>query len=313
MFSSGASNFTQGVDTAFLFILGISAFFLVAITVVMVWFVLRYRRSRNPVASDIPGNNLLELIWTLIPTVLVLGMFWFGLKGYMPMRDIPEQGVKVRAVARMWSWTFEYENGKKGPKLIVPLNKPVILDLISEDVIHALYIPAFRVKEDVVPGRTNRMWFIPQKEGEYDLYCAEYCGMRHAFMLTTVKVLPQAEYDEWFAAGKDTTAVDLVSAGFEVLQVHGCGACHSTDGTKLVGSSFKDLYGSKVEVMEGSSAKSIVADDAYIRKSVTEPNAQVVKGFTPGLMPGYKDKISEQEIVNLIAYLKSISKYGGEK
>jgi len=310
---SGASNFTQGVDTAFLFILAVSAFFLVVITIVMVWFVIRYSRKRNPVSANIPGNNVLELAWTLIPTLLVLGMFWFGFKGYMPMRDIPDQGIKVRAVARMWSWTFEYENGKKSPKLILPINEPAVLDLISEDVIHSLYIPAFRVKEDVVPGRTNRMWFIPQQLGEYDLYCAEYCGLRHAFMLTTVNVVSREAYDEWFAAGLDTTALDLVSAGFEVMQVHGCGACHSSDGTKLVGSTFKDLYGSKVEVLVGNNVKTVVADEDYIRRSVNEPNVEVVKGFTPGLMPGYKDKISEAEIVNLIGYLKSISNNGPQK
>jgi cytochrome c oxidase subunit II len=307
---SGASNFTQGVDTAFLFILGISVFFLVSITVVMVWFIFRYSRKRNPVSSDIPGNNMLELVWTIIPTILVLGMFWFGFKGYMPMRDMPDDAIKVRAIARMWSWTFEYENGKKSPKLILPVNKPVVLDMVSEDVIHSLYIPAFRVKEDVVPGRTNRMWFIPQLHGEYDLYCAEYCGLRHAYMLTTVHVVDQEEYDEWFAAGLDTTALDRVSAGFQVLQVHGCGACHSSDGTKLVGSTFKDLYGSRVEVVIGKSTKTVVADDEYIRKSVYEPNVEVVKGYTPGLMPTYKGQVSDAEMASLIEYLKSISKYG---
>jgi cytochrome c oxidase subunit II len=306
---SGASNFTQGVDTAFLVILGISVFFLIALTAAMVYFLFRYSRKRNPVASDIPGNNMLELIWTIIPTILVLGMFWVGFKGYMPMRDIPDEALKVRAVARMWSWTFEYENGKKSPKLILPINQPVVLDMVSEDVIHSLYIPAFRVKEDVVPGRTNRMWFIPQLLGEYDLYCAEYCGLRHAFMLTTVHVVEQTEYAEWFAAGLDTTSLDLVSAGFQVMQVHGCGACHSSDGTKLVGSSFKDLYGSQVEVMIDKKSKSLLVDEDYIRRSVYEPNAEVVKGFTPGLMPAYKDQITETEMANLVAYMKSISKY----
>lgn len=306
---SGASNFTQGVDTAFLVILGISVFFLIAITVAMVYFLFRYSRKRNPVASDIPGNNLLELVWTIIPTILVLGMFWVGFKGYMPMRDMPDEALRVRAVARMWSWTFEYENGKKSPKLILPINQPVVLDMVSEDVIHSLYIPAFRVKEDVVPGRTNRMWFIPQLLGEYDLYCAEYCGLRHAFMLTTVHVVEQTEYAEWFAAGLDTTNLDLVSAGFQVMQVHGCGACHSSDGTKLVGSSFKDLYGSRVEVMIDKRSKSLTVDEDYIRRSVYEPNAELVKGFTPGLMPAYKDKVTETDMANLVAYMKSISKY----
>ncbi len=305
---SGASNFTQGVDTAFLFILGISVFFLLAITAVMIWFIFKYSRKRNPVSSDIPGNNLLELVWTIIPALLVLGMFWFGFKGYMPMRDIPEDATKVRAIARMWSWTFEYGNGKKSPKLILPIDQPVVIEMVSEDVIHSLYIPAFRVKEDVVPGRTNRMWFIPQLLGEYDLYCAEYCGLRHAYMLTTVHVISKEAYDEWYAAGLDTTSLDLVSAGFQVLQIHGCGACHSTDGTKLVGSSFRDLYGSRAEIADGKGFKKVLVDDEYIRKAVYDPNADIVKGYTPGLMPSYKDQVSDAEMANLIEYLKSISK-----
>lgn len=306
---SGASNFTQGVDTAFLFIIGISVFFLIAITVVMIWFIYRYSSKRHPVSADIPGNNLLELIWTIIPTILVLGMFWFGFKGYMPMRDIPDDALRVRTIARMWSWTFEYENGKRSPKLILPIDQPVVLDMISDDVIHSLYIPAFRVKEDVVPGRTNRMWFIPQLMGEYDLYCAEYCGLRHAYMLTTVHVVGQAEFDEWYAAGLDTTALDLVSAGFQILQIHGCGACHSSDGTKLVGSTFKDLYGSQVEIISGNATKSVLADEDYIRRAVYEPNAEIVKGYTPGLMPSYQGQVTETDMANLIEYLKSISKH----
>lgn len=305
---SGASNFVQGVDNAFLFIVGIAVFFLLSITAVMIWFMYKYRRENNPVSTHIPGNNTLELIWTIIPTLIVLAMFWFGFKGYMPMRDMPDGAMKVRVVGRMWSWTFEYENGKKSPKLILPINKPVVLDMVSEDVIHSFYIPAFRVKEDVVPGRTNKMWFIPQLLGEYDIYCAEYCGLRHAYMLTTVVVVEQDEYDEWVAAGLDTTALDLVSAGFQVLQVHGCGACHSSDGTKLVGSTFKDLYGSRVEIVDGKGTKKVLADDDYIRRAVYDPNAEIVKGYTPGLMPSYKGQVSDAEMANLLEYLKSISK-----
>jgi len=304
-----ASNFARDVDFAFYFIFGISLFFLVAITAVMIYFIVRYHKSRNPKSTHIPGSFLLEFIWTAIPTVLVLLMFYYGYKGFAPMRDVPDNAMKVTATARMWSWTFEYENGKKSPKLVVPHNKAVRLDVVSEDVVHALYVPAFRIKEDAVPGRTNKMWFIPEKLGIFDLYCAEYCGLRHAYMLTTVDVIPEVKFLEWYSQDIGDSPVDQIAAGFTVLQTQGCGACHSSDGTRLVAGTFKDLYGAKTKVMVGSKSKTITVDEDYIRRSIFEPNVEVVEGFTPGLMPAYKDKITESEINSLVKYLKSISKH----
>jgi cytochrome c oxidase subunit II len=304
---SGASNFVQGVDNAFLFIIAIATFFLVGITIVMVYFVFRYSRKRNPVAADIPGNNTLEVIWTVIPVVLVLAMFWIGFKGFMPMRDFPDGAKTVRVIARMWSWTFEYPNGKRSTELFVPINEPVILDMVSEDVLHSLYIPAFRVKEDVVPGRTNRMWFIPQLEGTYDLYCAEYCGQLHAQMITKVNVMEPDKFEEWYQSGVDPSAMSFEEAGYEAMQIHGCFACHSTDGSARIGSTFKDLYGSTVEVVSGGRTRKRKVDDEYIRQKTYDPNLEVRVGYTPGLMPSYRDQITNEEMANMILYLKSIS------
>lgn len=304
---SGASNFVEGVDLAFYVILGISIFFLVLITAVMIYFVFRYRKSKNPKAdTSITGSNKLELIWTIIPTILVLVMFYYGWAGFAPMRDVPDDAIPVKAIARMWSWTFEYENGKKSDKLIVPKDKPVLLNLVSVDVNHALYVPAFRIKEDVIPGRDNYMWFTATEMGSYDLLCAEYCGLRHAYMLTTVEVVDDQQWEEWQKTPEGESELDQVAEGFNVVKMNGCVACHSSDGTKLVGNSFKGIWGKERQVLVDGEEKNVVVDADYIRKSIYEPNAEVVAGFSEGLMPSYEGMVSEEEVEHIIEYIKSL-------
>jgi len=300
---SGASNFVHGVDLTFIIILGISLFFLVGITAVMIYFVIRYSRKRNPKATNIEGNTKLEILWTVIPLILVLVMFWFGWVGYQPMRKVPEGAIPVKAIGQMWSWSFEYPNGKKSAELVVPLNKPVKLDLFSRDVLHSLYIPAFRIKEDVVPGKNNYMWFTALELGEYDLNCAEYCGERHSYMLSKVKVLPEAEYESWLVQS-DIPADE--HPGLSVLKQNGCIACHSLDGSKIVGPSFKGIYGHEVEVITDGKERKIIVDDEYILKSIYEPNADVVKGFNPGLMISYKEQLKEEDVKKIIEYIKGL-------
>jgi cytochrome c oxidase subunit 2 len=300
---SGASNFVQGVDLTFIIILGISVFFLVGITAVMIYFVFRYSRKKNPKATNIEGNTKLEIIWTVIPLILVLIMFYFGWLGYRPMRQVPKDAIPVKAIGMMWSWSFEYPNGKKSSELIVPLNKPVKLDLVSLDVLHSLYIPAFRIKEDVVPGKNNYMWFTAQIEGEYDLFCAEYCGDRHSYMLSKVKVMPEAEYEKWLAQS-DIPADE--HPGLTVLKQNGCIACHSLDGSKIVGPSFKGIYGHEVEVITNGQERTVMVDDAYIINSIYEPNADVVKGYNPGLMISYKQQLKEEDVQKIIEYIKGL-------
>ena len=300
---SGASNFVQGVDLTFYIILGISVFFLVSITAVMVYFVIRYSRKRNPKATNIEGNNKLEIIWTVIPTILVLVMFYFGWLGYAPMRKVPKDAIPVKAYGQMWAWNFEYENGKRSGDLVVPKGKPVRIDLISRDVLHSLYIPAFRIKEDVVPGKDNYMWFEALELGEYDLFCAEYCGDRHSYMLSKVRVLPETEYEAWLAS---TDAPDGEHPGLTILKQNACITCHSLDGSKIIGPSFKGVFGRQETVITDGQERSISIDEDYIRRSIWDPNADVVKGYNQGLMISYKETVTEEDLQKIIDYLKTL-------
>lgn len=188
----------QEVDNEFILIVAISVFFLLLVTIAMIYFVVRYRKSKNPVASNITGNTTLEVVWTIIPLALVLLIFWYGWVGFKTMRDVPSDAMTVKVTARMWRWSFEYDNNKQTDSLLyVPLNKPVKLEINSVDVNHSLYIPAYRVKEDAVPGRTNYLWFLPHELGEYEILCAEYCGLNHAYMQGRVVVIPENEFNKW--------------------------------------------------------------------------------------------------------------------
>lgn len=294
----------EGVDMAFMVILGISLFFLVSITFVMIFFVIKFSRKNNPKSRDVKEDMRLEVLWTAIPTLLVLVMFYYGWAGYKGMRDFPDDAIQVKATGRMWSWSFEYDNGKVSPNLMVPKDKPVVLNLYSPDVLHSLYIPAFRIKEDVVPGVNNRMWFEAYEEGSYDILCAEYCGERHSFMLSKVEVLSQEEYDKWY--GEDLSGASPVEAGLQVLTANGCVACHSLDGTRLVGPSFKGLYGAQREVIyPDGSKKTITADAEYIKRAIYDPNSEVVDTY-PKVMISYEKSINEDQLKQINAYLESM-------
>lgn len=301
---SGASNFAYGVDLSFAVIFGISIFFLVGITSVMIYFVIRYRRKKNPRATNIHGNNKLEILWTVIPTLLVLVMFYYGWVGYKPMRSIPDDAIPIKVYGQMWSWQFEYENGKRSGQLVVPLNKPVKLDLISRDVIHSFYIPAFRIKEDVVPGINNTMWFEATKEGTYDILCAEYCGERHAYMLAEVDVVPGADYEEWLVS---TDVPEGEHPGLTVMKQNACLTCHSLDGSKLIGPTFRGIYGkTETVITETGEEKTITVDDDYLGRSIYQPNAEIVKGYNKGLMISYENTIDEESVNQIIDYIKTL-------
>lgn len=194
---NGASNFSQGVDSTFLFTLIVSIFFLVLITGLMIYFVIKYNRKRNPKATNVHGNVGLEIAWTVIPTILVLIMFWFGWVGYSDMANAPENSLQIDVTAQMWKWSFKYANGKTADSLYVPVNQPVKLNLHSLDVNHAFYVPKFRIKKDVYPNQQRSVWFNAEEVGEYDIACAEYCGLNHSYMYNKVKVLPQKDFYAW--------------------------------------------------------------------------------------------------------------------
>ncbi len=315
---SGASTSAGTVDAVFLFIAGVGLFFLVLITFLLIFFIVKYNKKRHRVPKDIHGNTTLEVVWTVIPTILVLFMFYFGWKGFEYIRNAPEDALHVKVTARMWSWMFEYDNGLKTDTLYVPVNRPVQLELHSLDVIHSFFIPAFRIKEDAVPGMTNTLWFKASEPGDYDVLCAEYCGLRHAYMLSKVKAMPAEQFAVWYAEAsralpeKGTAAEESPEVkkavevqGKQILRIRGCVACHSTDGSVIIGPSLKGLYGKSRIVLVDGREKNVVADEDYLRRSVLEPEIELVKGFN-NLMPSQKGQMSEEELSILIEYLKGL-------
>jgi len=188
----------KGVDLAFWYILGISFILLIGITGLMIYFVIRYSRSRNPVPSDIRDNLNLEVVWTVIPTIIALTMFWVGWQSYLGLRNVPEDALEIDVAGQMYSWIFMYENGKEVEnELVVPLGKAVKLNIESWDVIHSFFIPAYRIKVDAVKGMQTYAWFNADREGEFDIFCTEYCGVDHSYMLAKLKIVPEQEYLEW--------------------------------------------------------------------------------------------------------------------
>jgi len=301
-----ASNFVKGVDNAFLIIFGISFFFLIGLTALMLYFVFKYNRKRNPEATQIPDSGWLEFTWTVIPLLLVLLMFYYGYAAFLPMRNVPADAMPVKVIAKMWSWQFEYEKGKRSKELVVPLNKPVRLNLYSPDVIHGFFVPEFRLKEDVVPGKNNYTWFIPEKLGDYEIFCSAYCGLQHSYMQSVIRVLPVEDYKKWYASLTEE-AITTGIPGLTIIQNNACNACHSIDGSKIIGPTFKGLYGSKRTVITDGKEHVITADDNYIRESILNPNKDIVKGFNSGLMKSYKDILKKEDIDQVIEYLKVLN------
>lgn len=302
---SGATGLSgRIVENVFLYIAAISVFLLVLITFLMIYFVIRYRRTRNPKPEDIQGSLWLEITWTVVPTLLVMTMFYYGFTGFQVLKKVPEGAIKIKVVARQWSWLFEYENGVKASELKVLVGKPINLLLTSQDVIHSFYMPAFKIKQDAVPGMVNHLWFRPTEVGTYDVLCAEYCGLQHSYMLTKVIVLPEEEFNQWYQKGKEEMAAKIPSRA-QLFEEKGCRACHSIDGTSLVGPTVKGLFGKTVTVLTDGRERKVVADEAYLEKSLLEPNADLVKGFPP-IMPSQKGLITDKEIEEIIAYIKEL-------
>ena len=303
---SEASNLARGVDFTFIFIFTISAFFIVGITAFLIYILIRFSRKREKNPRQFTGNVTLEIIWTVVPLIIVLAMFYVGLIGFSPMRKVPANAMTITAIGQMWRWEFDYGDNRISKDLVVPFNKDIKLNLVSRDVNHSLFIPAFRLKEDVVPGYQNYMWFRPTLIGEFDIFCAEYCGLNHSGMLGKVVVLDSINYSKWLAGlVKSSSGVEL--PGLTILRNNSCLSCHSLDGSKIIGPSFKGLYGSKRQVLTDKGEITEVATDDYIKKSIVDPNAEIVKGFNKGLMQSYKSILTDEDINQITAYIKSIN------
>jgi len=299
-----ASTFADTVDPAFDLFLWISIFFFGLICILIAVFIVKYLRRRPDqlATAQITHNLTLELTWTIIPLIIVMALFFIGMKGFLHMRVAPAGYMQVNVKGQKWSWTFEYPSGVINDTLVVPINTPVKLAMTSRDVLHGFFIPAFRTKADVIPNRWHSLWFQATRTGVFPVQCTQYCGTNHSYMLTAVKVVEQEAYEEWLASASDPgKGLSPAEFGAALYTKRGCNACHSVDGTKMIGPTWKGVYGSQ----EATSAGDVTVDDAYLRESILEPNAKVVAGYQP-VMPTYKGVLSDREVVAIIEYIKSL-------
>lgn len=340
---TGAANTTDLVGNAMAWIFGVCVFLLVAVTATMIYFAIVYNRKRRPRVENIEDHLGLEIVWTVLPVIIVMWIFWLGYSHYLPERRGPANALVVTANGVMWAWSFTYPNGHTDTTLRLPVNQPVKVVTHSVDVIHSFYVPAFRVKQDAVPNHSNHIFFTPQRVGKYDVFCAEYCGKMHSHMHADVVVQSKEEFDAWYqstgtaqpaaaattpaggaaasaempaapaqpgkpaaepaAAAPSGASPALIAQGQQLYTAKACNACHSVDGTKRIGPTWKGAYGHEVQVMVGGKLQSVKIDDAYINESIHQPGAKVVQGFQNVMPP---QTLNPDETKAIIAYIKSL-------
>ena len=296
----GPSNTAGKVEDAFLFIVVCCVILLAIVTVCMVVFLVKYNRERHPRPEHVKENILLEVAWTVIPTILVIFMFYFGWVDFEYIRNPPKGAMTVNVTARQWSWLFDYENGRQSDVLSVPMGKPVRLIMTSADVLHCLYIPAFRIKEDCVPGMKTHLWFTANEAGSYDIFCTEYCGVGHSHMRSKVIVMTPGDFEKWLSAAQPTSAAN---PGPMILQAKGCLGCHTVDGTPKVGPTFKDLVGRKETVIAAGQEKNITVDESFIREHILNPRSATVKGYPP-VMP--QIPMTDEELKTIVTFVETL-------
>ena len=299
VFIPRASNSADKIDATLSYILEIEVVLLTLVTAAMIFFVIKYRRKKGRASQNIEGSMLLEIIWTIIPTFLVLFMFYIGWQGFIRIRTIPKEVMVIKVIGRQWSWLFSYSNGKQSDTLRVPEGKPMKLLLTSQDVLHCLYIPAFRIKEDCVPNMETYLWFTATEPGTYDIFCTEYCGLGHSGMLSKVIVMSEKDFEAWYSETPE--AVDI--SGLKVLGDKGCLGCHTTDGTAKIGPTFKGLYNSRVTVVTSGREQTLTANEDYLRRSVTDPKADIVKEY-PDIMPAIP--VTPEELEAIVEYIETL-------
>ncbi len=296
-----ASTIARSVDQLYLFITAITFFFTILIFSIIFYFMIKYRRrSPDERPKAIEGSLPLEILWTAIPTLIVAVLFVWSSSLYFRNAQPPPGSMEIFVTGKQWMWKAEHPEGQREiNELHVPLGRPVKLTMTSEDVIHDFFVPAFRVKKDVLPGRYTSLWFEATKLGTFHLFCAQYCGAFHAGMIGSVIVMEPDEYEQWLAGGVPGETME--AAGRKVFGQNGCGTCHVADGTGL-GPSLLGVYGQQVPLSNG---QSVVADDAYVRESLLIPGAKIVKGYKP-IMPSFQGQLTEEQVLDLVAYIRSL-------
>jgi cytochrome c oxidase subunit 2 len=301
LFPQAASSIASDVDLLYFFILAVSSFFTVLVSAAVVYFAIKYRR-RHPdeVGADIHGSIALELLWTVIPFVLAMVMFFWGADLYFRIARPPADAMEVFVVGKQWMWKVQHPEGvREINELHVPIGRPVRITLGSEDVLHDYYIPAFRVKMDAVPGKLTTMWFTATKAGTYHIFCAEYCGTQHSGMIGQVIAMEPQDYEAWLAGGRSTGSA--VENGAKLFTTLACITCHKTDSSGR-GPILNGVFGSTVQLQDG---RKVVVDENYIRESIMNPQAKVVLGYQP-IMPTFQGTVSEENLLQIIAYIKTL-------
>lgn len=334
-----ATDVAQSWDTLYWFLIYTSAIFFVGIVAAMILFAVKYRKGVHQKPKYIHGHTGLEIVWTIIPSILLFIMFGWGWSVYTDMTHAPADAMEIRVIGKQWLWQFVYKNGVSTVgDIYVPVNRPVKLIMSSEDVLHGFFIPNFRVKSDVVPGMYTHVWFEAKIPGIHQVFCTEYCGTSHSGMLARLIVLTEPQWKDWLSGKKidvDSLPADptypgyrsnrlgegvlqpgenpnakpgqlsLADKGKALLTAKGCVACHSVDGSKLVGPSYKGIYGTDVKVVADGKTITVKVDDNYIKESIEAPQAKIVEGYPPA-MPIYKGLVDEQEIASIIEYIKTL-------
>src|SRR5712671_366958 len=298
-----ASTYSGDVYALYFYISGVTVFFTLLISFVIIFFVIKYRR-RNPfeIPRPIEGSMKLETLWSVIPLLIAMSIFFWGAKVYFNQYRPPKNAIEVYVVGKQWMWKFQHATGQREiNELHVPICQKVKLIMASEDVIHDVFVPAFRIKADVVPGKYTTEWFEATKPGRYHSFCAEYCGMNHSGMGGFVVVMEPAEYENWLSgnAGQSSPA----AAGRGLYESLGCVSCHGANAEGGRGPALTGVYGSKVVLNNG---QSVTADEGYIRESILNPQVKIVTGFGP-IMPSFQGQISEEQLLQVVAYVKSLS------
>ncbi len=306
LFPEQASTIAPRVDNLYFFMVAVSAFFAVLVTVLVIVFAIKYRRRHaDEVGAPIHGSLALELVWTGIPFIIAMVMFVWGASVYFAIARPPAETLDIYAVGKQWMWKFQHRGGQREiNELHVPANTPIRIIVTSEDVLHSLYLPVFRVKMDAIPGRYTQLWFNATKPGRYHLFCAEYCGTKHSGMIGSVVVMEPDEYQAWQSGGP--AEATLAQQGEKLFTDLVCITCHAA-GSGQRGPELAGVFGSTVRLANG---ERVVADAEYIRESILNPAARIVEGYAP-IMPTFQGQVSEEQLLALTEYIKSLSTPGG--
>ena len=305
IFPEQASSFAGDVDALYFFVVAVSALFSLIVAVFVFVFAIKFHLKHVvEVGARIEGNLVMELLWSVIPTMIVMVMFGWGASVFYHLRRMPDEAMHIYAVGKQWMWKFQHLEGQREiNELHIPVDRRIKITVTSEDVLHSLYFPAFRTKIDAIPGRYMELWFEATTPGTYHIFCAEYCGTNHSGMIGSVTVMPATAYQSWLAGGTEGSLADRGAALFQQLA---CNSCHLDSGQGR-GPSLQGIWGKPVELADGST---VMVDESYVRESILNSQAKVVKGFQP-LMPTFQGLISEEGLVGLIEHVRSRSPDAG--